>query len=177
MSFLRDRTVDALTTETMRRKHLKKVLEIESKVYPNPWTPRTFTSELQQMRAGSRYYLVAYVGDVMVGYGGLWFSGDDAHVTNVAVDPVWQGRGVATEIMLDLSILAHDHGCNAMTLEVRHTNVAAQELYRRFGFVPAGVRKKYYENTDDAIIMWAHGVDTDEFMERIRLIESRRPSV
>jgi hypothetical protein len=47
----------------MRRKHLKKVLEIESKVYPNPWTPRTFTSELQQMRAGSRYYLVAYVGD------------------------------------------------------------------------------------------------------------------
>jgi ribosomal-protein-alanine N-acetyltransferase len=161
----------------MRRKHLKKVLEIESKVYPNPWTPRTFTSELQQMRAGSRYYLVAYVGDVMVGYGGLWFSGDDAHVTNVAVDPVWQGRGVATEIMLDLSILAHDHGCNAMTLEVRHTNVAAQELYRRFGFVPAGVRKKYYENTDDAIIMWAHGVDTDEFMERIRLIESRRPSV
>ena len=177
MSFLRDRTIDALTTETMRRKHLKKVLEIENKVYPNPWTPRTFTSELQQMRIGSRYYLVAYVGDVMVGYGGLWFSGDDAHITNVAVDPTWQGRGVATEIMLDLSILAHDHGCTAMTLEVRHTNVAAQELYRRVGFVPAGVRKKYYENTDDAIIMWAHGVDTDEFMERIRLIESRRPSV
>jgi ribosomal-protein-alanine N-acetyltransferase len=110
----------------------------------------------------------------MVGYGGLMFSADDAHVTNIAVDPAWQGRGVATEIMLDLVLLAHDRGCVAMTLEVRHTNVVAQNLYRRFGFVPAGVRKRYYENTDDAIVMWAHGVDTAEFMDRIRLIEARR---
>jgi ribosomal-protein-alanine N-acetyltransferase len=63
-----------------------------------------------------------------------------------------------------------------MTLEVRHTNTTAQELYRRFGFVPAGMRKRYYENKDDAIIMWAHGIDTPEYMERIRLIEARRPS-
>jgi ribosomal-protein-alanine N-acetyltransferase len=127
------------------------------------------------MRNGSRYYIVAYVDDVMVGYAGLMFSGNDAHVTNIAVDPEWQGRGVATEMMLDLAILSHERGCEAMTLEVRHTNTAAQNLYRRFGFVPAGVRKRYYENTDDAIIMWAHGVDTEEFMERLRLIESRRP--
>jgi ribosomal-protein-alanine N-acetyltransferase len=166
---------DALTTETMRRRHLRRVMEIEEGLYPRPWTHRTFVTELSLMREGARYYLVAYVGDVLVGYGGLMFSGDDAHVTNVAVDPDWQGRGVATEIMLDLVILARDRGCLAMTLEVRHTNTAAQELYRRFGFVPAGIRKKYYENKDDAIIMWAHGIDTPEFSERIRLIESRRP--
>jgi ribosomal-protein-alanine N-acetyltransferase len=171
---MRERAVDALTTETMRRRHLRKVLEIEEQLYPRPWTNHTFVSELSQMRAGNRYYLVAYVGDTMVGYGGLMFSADDAHVTNIAVDPAWQGRGVATEIMLDLVLLAHDRGCVAMTLEVRHTNVVAQNLYRRFGFVPAGVRKRYYENTDDAIVMWAHGVDTAEFMDRIRLIEARR---
>ncbi len=174
MSFMRERAIDALTTETMRRRHLRRVLEIEEKVYPRPWTHRTFVSELQQMRNGSRYYLVAYVGDSMVGYGGLMFSGDDAHITNIAVDPGFQERGVAPEMLLDLCHLAHDHGCTAMTLEVRHTNVAAQNLYRRFGFVPAGVRRRYYENTDDAIIMWAHGVDTDEFMGRIRAIEMRR---
>jgi ribosomal-protein-alanine N-acetyltransferase len=61
-----------------------------------------------------------------------------------------------------------------MTLEVRHTNVAAQELYRRFGFVPAGVRRKYYENRDDAIIMWCHGVNTDEFLQRVRHIQGSR---
>jgi ribosomal-protein-alanine N-acetyltransferase len=158
----------------MRRRHLRRVLEIEEQSYPRPWTPRTFSSELQQMRNGNRYYLVAYVGDIMVGYGGLMFSGDDAHITNVAVDPAFQGRGVATEIMLDLCNIARDRGCTAMTLEVRHTNTAAQNLYRRFGFVPAGVRKKYYENTDDAIIMWAHGIDTEEFHERLQLIEARR---
>jgi ribosomal-protein-alanine N-acetyltransferase len=174
MSFMRVRPVDALTTETMRRRHLRRVLEIEEQLYPRPWTNRTFVSELQQMRNGNRYYLVAYVGDSMVGYGGLMFSGDDAHITNVAVDPASQGRGVATEIMLDLCTIARDRGCTAMTLEVRHTNVAAQNLYRRFGFVPAGIRKRYYENTDDAIIMWAHGVDTDEFRDRLQLIEMRR---
>ena len=52
--------------------------------------------------------------------------------------------------------------------------MAAQNLYRRFGFVPAGGRKRYYENTDDAIIMWAHGVNTAEFAERLDRIESRR---
>jgi ribosomal-protein-alanine N-acetyltransferase len=158
MSFLRERMTDALTTETMRRRHLRRVMEIEEGLYPRPWTHRTFVTEISLMREGARYYLVAYV-----------------HVTNVAVDPDWQGRGVATEIMLDLVILARDRGCLAMTLEVRHTNTAAQQLYRRFGFVPAGIRKKYYENKDDAIIMWAHGIDTPEFLERVRLIESRRP--
>ena len=175
MSFMRERPINALTTEAMRRRHLRRVLQIEDQVYPRPWTHRTFVSELAEMRNGSRYYMVAYVDDVMVGYAGLMFSGNDAHVTNIAVDPEWQGRGVATEMMLDLAILSHERGCEAMTLEVRHTNTAAQNLYRRFGFVPAGVRKRYYENTDDAIIMWAHGVDTEEFMERLRLIESRRP--
>ena len=116
MSFLRERATDALTTEIMRRRHLRRILDIEEQLYPKPWTHRTFVTELSEMRTGSRYYLVAYVGDVLVGYGGMWFSGDDAHITNIAVDPAWQGRGVATEMMIDLSILAHDRGCTAMTL-------------------------------------------------------------
>lgn len=175
MSFLRERSHDALTTETMRRRHLRRILEIEEQVYPRPWTHRTFVSEITKMKDGNRYYLVAYVGDDLVGYGGMMFVGDDAHITNIAVDPKWQGRGVATEMMLDLSLLAIDRGCAAMTLEVRNSNVAAQTLYRQFGFAPAGVRKRYYENTEDAIVMWCHGVDTPEFAERIHAIEARRP--
>ena len=165
---------EVLTVEPMRRRHLKRVIEIEDQVYPRPWTHRTFVSELGHVRAGTRHYLVAYVGDVLVGYAGMMFVGDDAHITNVAVDPAWQGRGVATELMLDLSLVAHDRGCAAMTLEVRHTNVAAQHLYRRFGFAPVGVRKKYYENTDDAIVMWCNDVDSDAFLARIRDIEGSR---
>ena len=59
-----------------------------------------------------------------------------------------------------------------MTLEVRVTNTGAQELYRRFGFAPAGIRKNYYADVnEDAIVMWAHDVETDEYAVRLAGIE------
>lgn len=158
----------------MRRAHIRKIMPIEQQVYPRPWTPQVFVEELEQARVGKRHYLVGTIGDELVGYGGLLYIENDAHVTNIAVDPMWRSRGIATELLLDLAWEANRRGCEAMTLEVRHTNVAAQQLYRRFGFVPAGVRKKYYENRDDAIVMWCAGVQEPEFAERLRKIELSR---
>ena len=158
----------------MRRAHIRKIMPIEQQVYPRPWTPQVFVEELEQARVGKRHYLVGTIGDELVGYGGLLYVENDAHVTNIAVDPMWRSRGIATELLLDLAWEVNRRGCEAMTLEVRHTNVAAQQLYRRFGFVPAGVRKKYYENRDDAIVMWCAGVQEPEFAERLRKIELSR---
>ena len=158
----------------MRRAHIRKIMPIEQQVYPRPWTPQVFVEELEQARVGKRHYLVGTIGDELVGYGGLLYVENDAHVTNIAVDPMWRSRGIATELLLDLAWEANRRGCEAMTLEVRHTNVAAQQLYRLFGFVPAGVRKKYYENRDDAIVMWCAGVQEPEFAERLRKIELSR---
>jgi len=155
----------------MRRAHIRKIMPIEQQVYPRPWTAQVFVEELEQARVGKRHYLVGTIGDELVGYGGLLYVENDAHVTNIAVHPMWRSRGIATELLLDLAWEANRCGCEAMTLEVRHTNVAAQQLYRRFGFVPAGVRKKYYENRDDAIVMWCAGVQEPEFAERLRKIE------
>ena len=67
------------------------------------------------------------------------------------------------------------HGCHAVTLEVRVSNSAAQAMYRRFGFQPAGVRARYYENTEDAIVMWAHDVDRAPYLERLAAIEEEIP--
>ena len=158
----------------MRRAHIRKIMPIEQQVYPRPWTAQVFVEELEQVRSGKRHYLVGTISDELVGYGGLLYVENDAHVTNLAVHPMWRSRGIATELMLDLAWEANRRGCEAMTLEVRHTNVAAQLLYRRFGFVPAGVRKKYYENRDDAIVMWCAGVQQPEFAERLRKIELDR---
>jgi ribosomal-protein-alanine N-acetyltransferase len=91
------------------------------------------------------------------------------------VNPEWHQRGVATEMMLELASEARNRECQALTLEVRHTNTAAQELYRRFGFVPAGIRQKYYENTDDAIVMWCTDIQSDEYSQRIEAIVRSRP--
>ena len=158
----------------MRRAHIRKIMPIEQQVYPRPWTAQVFVEELEQARVGKRHYLVGTIGDELVGYGGLLYVENDAHVTNLAVHPMWRSRGIATELLLDLAWEANRRGCEAMTLEVRHTNVAAQQLYRRFGFVPAGVRKKYYENRDDAIVMWCAGVQQPEFAVQLRRIELDR---
>ena len=158
----------------MRRAHIRKIMPIEQQVYPRPWTAQVFVEELEQVRSGKRHYLVGTISDELVGYGGLLYVENDAHVTNLAVHPMWRSRGIATELMLDLAWEVNRRGCDAMTLEVRNTNVSAQLLYRRFGFVPAGVRKKYYENRDDAIVMWCAGVQQPEFAERLRKIELDR---
>jgi ribosomal-protein-alanine N-acetyltransferase len=160
-----------LVIEPMQRRDLRRgVMAIESVSYPRPWSHGVFESELAQVRAGTRRYLVARRTDrpgkgrgPVVGYAGLWFSGDEAHVTNVAVEPAQQRTGVATALLVALGEAAIERGCSAWTLEVRVSSVGAQELYRRFGFNPAGVRARYYENTEDAIVMWCNDIQGEDY--------------
>jgi [ribosomal protein S18]-alanine N-acetyltransferase len=160
-----------VVVSTMRRRHLRGVLHIEQQVYPKPWTFGLFLSELSQR--STRLYLVARVGPRIVGYIGMLRNVDEGHVTTVAVDPEWQGHGVATRLLATGARAAVLRGCHSLTLEVRVSNDRAQELYRRFGFVPAGVRKGYYpDNREDAIVMWANDVDTADYTRRLLDIEA-----
>ena len=158
---------DELVIEPMRRRHLADVLEIEQVSYPKPWSRNVFHSELELARAGERFYIVARSGAVVVGYAGLMFVVGDAHVTNIAVSADRQRGGIATRLLATLSWEAINRGCEAMTLEVRVSNTGAQALYRAFGFVPAGVRQRYYENTEDAIVMWCHDIGERQFRDRL----------
>jgi ribosomal-protein-alanine N-acetyltransferase len=161
-------TGDVLIVSPMRRSHIDDIMPIETSVYPRPWTPGVFADELREMARGTRHYLVAHIGRNLVGYAGMIYMEDGAHVTNIAVDPHQRRRGIATELLLDLAWEARRVGAGAMTLEVRDSNRSAQELYRRFGFVPVGVRPKYYENRDDAIVMWCHDLQSEEVARRDR---------
>ena len=157
--------------EPMRRKHLRDVLPIEQAAYPTSWSRSVFESELDQVRQGTRCYLVARVDRRVVGYAGLWFvpdpNGDQAHVTNIVVARDHRREGIATRLMVALADIAIARPCVAWTLEVRASSEGALELYRRFGFAPAGVRKRYYDNTEDAIVMWCHDIHTTEYAERL----------
>jgi ribosomal-protein-alanine N-acetyltransferase len=154
----------------MRRRHIRSILKIEEVVYPRPWAASVFASEIEQVPRARRYY-VAHVGRRLVGYGGLLVAPDSAHITNVAVDPGFRRQGIATRVLLALARDAVDRGAPALTLEVRVGNDGAQQLYRRFGFVPAGMRKRYYEGTDDAIVMWAHDIGEPAYRSRLDEIE------
>jgi ribosomal-protein-alanine N-acetyltransferase len=153
----------------MRRRHLRGVLRIEQQVYPRPWSMGLFMSELG-FRTG-RVYVVARVGGSVVGYGGVMLVQEDGHVTTLAVDPAWHRHKIGMRLLLALSDAAVERGAKHLTLEVRITNRPAQELYRRFGFVPAGIRKGYYvETNEDALVMWANDVDTEEHHQRLEAL-------
>jgi ribosomal-protein-alanine N-acetyltransferase len=163
-----------VTLAAMRRRHLRGVTRIEQQVYPRPWSVALFLSELALR--DQRTYLVAKVGPQLVGYAGAMYVGPDAHVTTLAVDPAWHRHGIGTRLLLALARAALAKGSTALTLEVRVSNEAAQALYRRFGFVAAGVRKGYYSDTDeDAVVMWCHDIDAPAYAERLAAIAAGVP--
>ena len=158
----------------MRRRHLRSVLRIEALVYPRPWSHSLFLSELALR--GSRAYFVARVGRDVVGYAGIMLTGQDAHITTIAVDPARHRQKVGTRLLLVLTREALARGARNMTLEVRLSNQGAQELYRQFGYSPVGVRKNYYQETnEDALVMWAHDVDTADYAALLAALERNIP--
>ncbi|MEP4651597.1 MAG: GNAT family N-acetyltransferase, partial [Ilumatobacter sp.] len=135
----------SLTIAPMRKRDLRQgILDTEAHAYPTPWSPGVFQSEIDQVAGGSRYYLTARRSSGtasgsrrsskgrIVGHAGLWFTLDEAHVTNVAVHPDARRTGVATALMLALAEEAIRRECTAWTLEVRVSSDGAQELYRNF---------------------------------------------
>ena len=158
----------------MRRRHLRGVMAIERQVYPRPWSPNLFTAEMSE--TGNRCYLVARIDRAVVGYAGMICYGDEAHVTNVAVDPLHHRRKIATRMFHDLMVSAIQMGAEAVSLEVRVSNWGAQRLYGRYGFRPVGVRKNYYQELrEDALIMWADEVRTPAYAERLGRIAAELP--
>ncbi len=163
---------DGIVIEAMKRRHLREVMPIEAGAYPKSWSRSVFEGEIDQVRHGSRYYVVAKDGRHVVGYAGLWIvndpAGDQAHITNIVVDPDRRREGIASRLMVHLADAAIRRGCAAWTLEVRSSSTGAQDLYRRFGFAPAGVRRRYYDNVEDAIVMWCHDIQTPEYAARLQ---------
>ncbi len=165
----------SLRIEPLRRRHISAVSRIERMVSANPWSAELFRGELALPEA-SRAYRIARTGGRLVGFGGLMFVVDEAHVTTLSVHPDHQGRRIGTRLLAVLAREARRRGTKALTLEVRAGNEPAKALYRRFGFAPAGIRKNYYaEVGEDALIMWAHDVDSDDYAGRLDAIEAELP--
>jgi ribosomal-protein-alanine N-acetyltransferase len=174
----RSRTITAPPSERpieiipMRRRHVRQVAAIEERIFPRPWSPALYYSELAM--PATRIYLVAVQGDTVVGYAGLMLVVGEGHITTIGVAPEFQRRRIGMRLLHLLATAAREHGATALTLEVRVSNHGAQELYRTFGFVPAGIRKNYYsEVNEDGLVMWAHGVDTDDYAMRLDEIGAR----
>lgn len=153
----------------MRKRDLAQVMAVEQEVFPEPWSLNVFISELAQRRG--RVYRVGKVAKTVVGYFGLMFVEDEAHVSTIAVSTPFQRHGIATLFMLDSVRLARENAVRRVTLEVAVSNERAISLYRRFGFGPVGVRKGYYQATgEDAYLMVAEDVDSPAYERRVAAI-------
>lgn len=158
--------VDDIEVVPMRRRHVRAVSRIESEVYPRPWSPSLFMGELALER--DRVYFVARRNTSVVGYAGAMLTGFEGHITTLVVHPDHRRQGIGSRLLLEVVTEVRQRGAPSLTLEVRVSNRAAQGLYRRFGFCPAGVRRGYYVDTkEDALIMWATDVDEADYGQRL----------
>ena len=139
--------------ERMRWWHIEELLPIERRLFgEEPWTARTFWSELGQL--DTRHYLVAVDDGMVVGYAGLCAYPDEAFVQTLGVAPQAQGEGLGAQLLQALLDEAVRRRKTTVSLEVRADNTTAQRLYERFGFRPAGVRRGYYQPSGtDAVVM------------------------
>ena len=142
-----------VTLERMRWWHVEQLLPVERALFgEEPWTARTFWSELGQL--DTRHYVVALWGEEVVGYAGLCDYPDEAWVQTMAVAPAAQGQGLGARLLLELLDEAARRGQRTVRLEVRSDNAPAQRLYERHGFVREGVRRGYYQPSGtDAVLM------------------------
>ncbi len=130
---------------------LDAVVEIEKRVFGDPWPPSFFRGELRQPMVYAR---VAELEGALAGYLVAWLGAGTGHLGNLAVAPAYRRRGIARRLLEDLFARARQLAATHLTLEVRVSNFAAQRLYREYGFRLAGLRRGYYRDTgEDAIIL------------------------
>ena len=103
----------------------------------------------------------------VLAYGGFWLLGDEAHIATIASHPAWRGCGMGQWLLIGLLDAAIARNAKRSTLEVRAGNTSAQRLYEKLGFEVAGVRKRYYRDGEDGLIMTTPSLDAPEMTARI----------
>ena len=117
---------------------------------------------------GYARYLVLLADGKLIGYAGSWNLLGELEVSTVTIDPQWQGHGLGVYLFANLIAKGLGDGVEAATLEVRFNNEPALSVYKRFGFKAVGIRKKYYENRYDAIIMRVDNMQEPAYLQQVK---------
>lgn len=166
----------------MRSEDVPGIMKIESVSFGrHHWADDSFHNEMNNQLG--RYYSLFDTrsgepcADNLIGYCGYWLILDEAHVTTVAVDPIYRGNSLGELLLVHMLDRTMGQTVKWLTLEVRVSNYSAQNLYYKYGFRSVGVRPKYYQdNQENALIMTTPNILTSEYralynQKRERLIE------
>jgi len=143
---------DPVRIRPLTTSRLDEVLAIERVCFSDPWSREMFRSELEV--GGGTYARFAERDGALIGYLCAVLVEDEAHVGNLAVDPVERRSGVAQMLLDDLVEAGRNVGAKRVTLEVRESNQIARNFYYKNDFIDVAIRKNYYRNpVEDAIVM------------------------
>ena len=134
----------------MTEADLESVLAIEQASFTHPWRHEHFLHELSSPHS---FPLVAVTEGAVGGYVCLMSLFEEAQILDIVVAPDLRGQGIARALLEHAVTLAREKHAEIMTLEVRASNGAAIALYERFGFSRTGIRPKYYDGVEDALLM------------------------
>lgn len=140
--------MDNIQISDMTLNDFNEIEPIYNSDFDDFWETRNLKSELENINSK---YIVAKIDNNIVGFAGIWFSVDDAHITNIVVHKNYRHHGIGSVLLEELIKLAKVK--NSITLEVNTKNIYAQKLYLKYGFKNLGIRKKYYNGVEDAFIM------------------------
>jgi ribosomal-protein-alanine N-acetyltransferase len=129
---------------------LPAILETDDAAFSQPWSPASF----EQCFADEKTCVtVAENNERVLGFGVAYTVGDEGEIATLAVDASARGHGLGEKILQSLLGFCNERGAHKVFLEVRASNEAAQRLYNRCGFTRVGLRRRYYADGEDAVIM------------------------
>jgi ribosomal-protein-alanine N-acetyltransferase len=141
-----------ITYRRMTLEDVPAVHEIDQLSFSLPWPESSFQFELSQNPV-SRSWVAEAEGKVIAMLV-LWLIMDEAHIATIATHPDHRRKGIGEQLMLVALRKARQEGARRAFLEVRAGNLAAQMMYKKYGFVTAGIRRRYYkDNDEDALLM------------------------
>ena len=145
----------------MRLEDIEQVIAIDRVSFSLPWPERSFRFELTDNPA-SRCW-VADVDGKIVGMIVAWLIVDEVHFATIATHPDFRRQGIAKRLLSHALRQLSNEGAQSSFLEVRASNLAAQEMYRKFGYGESGIRRRYYkDNDEDAILMTLESLNVEK---------------
>lgn len=145
-----------VTVERMNSFNILGVKEISDLSFSSPWSLLSMEKELINKNA---IYIVVKLGSKVVAFGGMWIIFDEGHITNIAVHPDFRRSNFGDTVVENLIKIAKANNMASLTLEVRSSNIAAINLYKKHNFSVEGIRKNYYQSPrEDGYIMWNHNI-------------------
>lgn len=153
----------------MKETDLDQIMLIEPEAFgTHHWSRQSFQNELANP-GGFYFVAIDETTNDVVGYSGFWLIGEEAHITTLAVNQQLRRKYLGELMLINDIAEAQSAGASWLTLEVRASNYAAQNLYFKYGFKNLGTRRKYYQDNDeDALVLWAENIRSEDYKKTVK---------